>query len=158
MQKVLKYEPGEVLAPMILDASKRTGVPAEDLVAEFQVADNIAQGVVVRHKSTGTDLIVMKPETSFRMVRAGTGYNPVILITPSNARPDNPDHPRAKYFECDRWKKSERWNPDGFNEISYEEARLAFSGMADGWGFAKLPVEPFPSLEAVLDFIRKNSN
>jgi len=85
---------------------------------------------------------------SYQIIRAGRGYNPVIAVTPPNAGPDTDG---ARFYE----KKS--WGPGAgeFRETNARSALMAFSGHADGWGWADLPDETFASLEDIEDWIKK---
>jgi len=92
---------------------------------------------------------------SYKVIRAGTRYDPVIVVTPPDAGPDTKG---AKCYELSTFKDGNGisgWKVGEFNEISQREALVAFSGMADGWGFADdIPTEPFLSLEDALTFVR----
>ncbi len=92
----------------------------------------------------------------FKMIRAGTRYGTVILVTPADAAAYSET---AKYYEFSEIKDNRGaagWKKGEFNEISANEARMTFSPIADGLGFAPdRPDEPFASLEDALAFVRE---
>ncbi len=148
-KQILDYPKDELLRLAIEDASRRTGVPVEKLMG--RVADS--GHAHVEHREH-IDLVVPDPATSFKMIRAGAGYNPVILVTPADTEPYAPG---SKYYEYSSIKDDNSipgWKVGEFNEISHEETHYAFYPMADGWGFAELPEVPFLSIEAALAFVK----
>ena len=87
----------------------------------------------------------------YKMIRAGTGYGVVIIVTPADATPNTPG---VQCFERKNWKVGD--NPvDTFYEISTLSAQLGFSGHADAWGYAELPKESFESIEKVDEWIKE---
>lgn len=89
--------------------------------------------------------------SGYRMIRAGSGYRVVLVVTPANSS----DPHKATYYEYNPSRKEPGWKADAFNEVSWaQDAMYLFSGQADGLGFAPLPSDPFPSLEAVLEFMK----
>lgn len=91
----------------------------------------------------------------FKMIRAGAGYNPVILITPADAGYKTPG---AQYFELSPYKdghrgRAETWKVGAFNEINEFEAMTAFQGFADAWGFEELARPHFPTLDDALAWV-----
>ncbi len=87
----------------------------------------------------------------FKMIRCGSGFDPVIMVSPPEANPDTPD---AKYYRCASWQIGNH-QPGVFNEISRGTAISYFSGIADGIGFEKPPADTFPTLDAALQYITK---
>ena len=85
----------------------------------------------------------------FKIIRCGAGFDPVIMVSPSDATPDTPD---IKCYRCASWKIGDH-EPDVFNEISKNSAISYFSGIADGIGYEKPPNNTFPSLEVALSFV-----
>ncbi len=85
----------------------------------------------------------------FKMIRCGTGFNLVILVSPPDAGPDTPD---AKYYRCASWKIGEH-QPDVFNEINRDGAISYFSGIADSIGYEEPPANTFPTLESALQYV-----
>ena len=90
----------------------------------------------------------------FRMIRCGSGFDPVIMVSSPDAGSYTPG---AKYY------RRASWQIDGqqrgvFNEISRDEAIGYFSGIADGIGFETLPKDIFETLEAALQYIEKKQN
>jgi hypothetical protein len=85
----------------------------------------------------------------FRIIRAGIGFSLVILVSPEDAGPDNPD---AKLYRYATWE-IEGNAAGAFHEISIPNALGYFSGIADGLGFEKLPKEPFISIEEALSYV-----
>lgn len=81
----------------------------------------------------------------FRIIRAGSGYGVVVVVTPADATPDSKD---AKFFQRQSWSTDHQL-ADEFFEISRLDVLCAFSGHADGWGFAKRPNTDFATLEEV---------
>ena len=81
----------------------------------------------------------------FKVIRAGSEYNVVVVVTPADATPESTD---AKFFQRQDWPTSHR-QAHTFFEISRRDVVCAFSGQADGWGFAKIPDTDFASLEEV---------
>jgi hypothetical protein len=77
----------------------------------------------------------------YRIIRVGSGFTPIVVVTPPGAEFDNPE---SKYY---LWSVG-----DSFKRISTEEAWRSFSGQADGWGYEAPPEELFPSLDAVKDW------
>lgn len=91
--------------------------------------------------------------SGFRVIRAGLGYSMVLVMSPPDAMIGDA---YAAYYEYNPGRSTPGWNHEGFNKISWaDDARYLFSGQADWLGFAELPTEPFPSLDAVLAYIRK---
>lgn len=90
---------------------------------------------------------------SFRIIRASLSFGVVLVVTPADAKPGDEG---AKYHEYHPGRAAPGWNNEGFNETSWKnDARFLFSGQADGLGYAELPEETFPTLEAVLAFVEK---
>lgn len=81
----------------------------------------------------------------YKIIRAGSGYNVVVVVTPPDATPDSTD---AKFFQRQDWP-TDHQPADKFFEISRLDVLCAFSGHADGWGFAKRPDTNFATLEEV---------
>lgn len=90
----------------------------------------------------------------FKIIRCGTGFDPVIMVSPPDAGPDTPD---AKYYRCSSRQIGD-YQPDAFNEVSRDMATSYFSGMADGIGFEIPPADIFPTLEAALSFVVEKRN
>ncbi|MBM4402288.1 MAG: hypothetical protein FJ044_03525, partial [Candidatus Cloacimonetes bacterium] len=90
----------------------------------------------------------------FRIIRLGTDFDPVIVVSPPDAGPDTVD---AKYYRLASWQIGDD-QPGVFNEISGKEAMSYFSGLADGVGFEEPPAKIFQSLDAVLQFVTKRRN
>ena len=90
----------------------------------------------------------------FRMIRCGSGFDPVIVVSPPEA---NTDTPGAKFYRCASWEIGDH-QPDVFNEISPDMALGYFSGIADGIGFEALPADIFPSLGVALQYVIKKRN
>lgn len=90
----------------------------------------------------------------FRIIRCGTGFDPVIIVSPPDAGPNTPD---AKYYRCASWQIGDH-QPGMFNEISRNMAISYFSGIADGIGFEVPPTDIFPTLEATLSFVTEKNN
>lgn len=85
---------------------------------------------------------------TYRIIRAGAGYNPIIAVTPPDADYETEG---ARYFE----KKS--WGPKAgeFYETNARSALMGFSGHADGWGWADLPEQDFASLDEIEAWVRE---
>lgn len=81
----------------------------------------------------------------YKMVRCGSGFGLVIMVSPPEAGLDTPN---AKYY-CWSWQIGAQ-QPGAFEEIS---RNTYFSGIADGLGFEELPADIFPTLEAALQYI-----
>jgi hypothetical protein len=91
--------------------------------------------------------------TGYQIIRAGSGYSVVLVVSPPNAVNGQKG---ATYYEFNPGRPVAGWNSNGFNLVSWEkDARYLFSGMADGMGFEAFPAEPFPTLDAVLTFIQE---
>lgn len=93
----------------------------------------------------------------YKMIRAGSRYDPVIMVSPPDAGPGTPG---ATYFELSSLKDGRSaeirgWRAGQFNQIGHREAILSFGGMADGWGFAECSAFNFPSLEAALSWVKE---
>ena len=89
----------------------------------------------------------------YRIIRAALGYSVVLVVTPPEAKGGAAG---AKYYEYHPGRPAPGWKSDSFNEVPWhEDARYLFSGQADGLGFGDIPDQTFPSLEAVLEFIRE---
>ncbi len=85
----------------------------------------------------------------FKIIRAGTEYRVVVVVTPADAGPETQD---AKYFQRQDWATDH--NPaNQFYEIKLEDVLCAFSGHADGWGFAERPKTNFASLVEIETWI-----
>lgn len=90
----------------------------------------------------------------FRMIRCGTGFDPVIMVSPPDAGPETAD---AKFYRYASWR-IDNFEPGVFHEIRRDLAISYFSGVADGIG-CELPFEgTFPTLESALEFINKKRN
>jgi hypothetical protein len=85
------------------------------------------------------------------MIRCGKNFDPVIMVTPSDAQPDTPE---GKYFryEPTRWVGGKP--PNVFCEIDADTAMSYFSGHADGMGFEIPPERTFETLEEAVKFIQ----
>ena len=90
----------------------------------------------------------------FKMIRCGTGFDPVIMVSPADAKPDTPE---AKFYRCASWQIHDH-QPDVLNEISRNIALSYFSGIADGIGFEIPPSDIFPTLEEALLFVIAKRN
>lgn len=90
----------------------------------------------------------------YKIIRCGSGFDPVIVVSPPDAGPDTPN---AKYYRCASWQIGNH-QPEIFNEISKDEAVGYFSGQADGMGFEVPPAENFPSLKSAQHYIREKRN
>ena len=89
----------------------------------------------------------------FKMIRCGRFFDPVIMVTPSDAQPNTSG---AKYF---RYASRRMGNnpPNVFCEIDAQTALSYFSGHADGMGF-EIPLErTFNTLEEAVQFIQEQS-
>lgn len=87
----------------------------------------------------------------YKMIRCSSDFGLVILVTPANAKIDNPE---ARYFRYATWQIGNH-EPGVFNEIDKHLAISYFSGIADGLGFGDLPTETFPDLGAAIRFVRQ---
>lgn len=85
--------------------------------------------------------------THYQMIRAGAGYDPVIVVTPPGAGPDTEG---AVFYEHRSWGE----HRNQFKQIDARAAMMAFSGHADGWGWADLPKQTFADLDAVAAWIK----
>src|SRR3989344_8446671 len=90
----------------------------------------------------------------FKIIRCGTGFDPVIMVSPPDAGHDTPD---AEYYRCASWQIDDH-KPGVFNEISRDMAISYFSGIADGIGFEVPSAETFPTLETALSFVTEKGN
>ncbi len=89
----------------------------------------------------------------FKMIRCGKCFDFVIMVTPSDARPDTPE---AKYFRYASWQIGSS-PPNVFREIDAQTALSYFSGHADGMGFEIPPERTFGTLEEAVQFIQEQS-
>jgi len=85
----------------------------------------------------------------YKMIRCGTGFNLVIMVSPPDATIDTKD---ARYFRF-ATHRIDDCDADIFSEISQDVAVGYFGGIADGIGFAPVPAETFPTLTAAMCFI-----
>ena len=89
----------------------------------------------------------------YKIIRSGTGFALVILVSPPDATPEMPD---AKYYRYASWQIGGD-KPFVFNEIHQDCALGYFGGIADGIGFESPPEEIFPSLDSALDFVKEKN-
>lgn len=89
----------------------------------------------------------------FKMIRCGKCFDFVIMVTPSDARPDTPE---AKYFRYASWQIGSN-PPNIFCEIDAQTAMSYFSGHADGLGFEIPPQRTFSTLEEAVRFIQEQA-
>lgn len=87
----------------------------------------------------------------YKVIRCGTNYDLVIVVTPENAGPETPG---VKCYRYASWHIGNH-KPNVFNEITVRDAEMYFSGHADGLGYGKLSQEIFSSLEEAASFISK---
>ena len=87
----------------------------------------------------------------YKIIRCGSNYELVIVVTPADAKPDTEG---AKFYRLASWQIGKD-QPRVFNEISHDCAMGYFSGQADGLGWQDYPNEPFESLEAILEYINR---
>ncbi len=85
----------------------------------------------------------------FRIIRAGSGFCVVVVVTPADATPDSMD---AKFFQRQDWQ-TDHQPANEFFEISRTAVMCAFSGHADSWGFAEKTKTDFASLADVETWI-----
>lgn len=85
------------------------------------------------------------------MIRCGSEYRTVILVTPADAGPDDDG---AKFYRYS-WDGVRGQEPETFQEISRNSAIRYFSGIADGLGFANKPSSTFPNLDVAGRWIRQ---
>lgn len=90
----------------------------------------------------------------YKIIRFGTGFDPVIVVSLPDACPDTAD---ANYYRLASWQIGDQ-KPEVFNEISRNEALSYFSGIADGIGFEEPPEEIFPTLDAVFQYVAEERN
>lgn len=90
----------------------------------------------------------------FRMIRCGTGFDPVIMVSPPDAGPDTPG---ARYYRCASWQIGDH-PPGVFKEISKNLALSYLSGIADGIGFEAPPSETFSTPDSALQFVVERRN
>lgn len=82
---------------------------------------------------------------SYQIIRAGSRYDPIVVVSPHGSGPETQD---ATFHIRRGWKVGEQ-EPGIFHEISRDSAMMAFSGHADGWGWAERPEQPFHSLDEI---------
>ncbi len=82
----------------------------------------------------------------FEVIRVGTNYGVVIAITPPGASPETPG---VKCYIRRDWQVHDA-PANVFHEITPRETQLGFSGQADGWGFERLPVQTFDTLDDIV--------
>lgn len=90
----------------------------------------------------------------YKMVRCGSGFDPVIMVSPPDAGPNTLE---AKYYRCASWQIGDH-QPGVFNEISRNMAISYFSGIADGIGFEDPLTDTFPTLDAALQYVTEKKN
>ena len=83
----------------------------------------------------------------FRMIRCGSDYDPVIVVSPPDADPGSAG---AQYYRWSTWGPGEL---RAFQQITERTADSYFGGQADGLGFEELPDKTFASLEEADTFI-----
>ncbi len=86
---------------------------------------------------------------AFKVIRVSGDCQVVILVTPPEAGPDDPD---KTLYEHNGYRDRDD-EGDFFTEISTESAVTYFSGIADGMGRGETP-EPFDTLEAAEEWTR----
>lgn len=90
----------------------------------------------------------------FKIIRCGTGFDLVIMVSPPDAGPDTPG---ARYYRYASWQIGNH-QPEVSNKISRDRAMSYFSGIADGIGFEEPPSDIFPSLEVALQYVIRKRN
>ena len=86
----------------------------------------------------------------FKIIRLGTGFDPVIVVSPPMSSPGTD----AKFYRLASWQIGTE-KAGEFHEITQDCALGYFSGIADGIGYEIPPDKSFESLESVLTFITK---
>ena len=88
----------------------------------------------------------------YKMIRCGSGFEVVILVSPPDADWDTPD---AKFYLW-QWRLGRLLDDfTEFTEISKETALGYFSGMADGLGFESPPDDIFSTLDDALRYVKE---
>lgn len=87
----------------------------------------------------------------YRIIRCGTSFELVIVVSPHDATPKTKD---AKFYRYATWQIGDH-QPEKLNEINKDTAISYFSGIADGIGFAPPPDAVFPTLDDTLQYIKK---
>lgn len=87
----------------------------------------------------------------FEVIRVGTNYGVVIAVTPPGALPSNLG---VKCYIRQDWQVHNA-PANVFREITTSEAQMGFSGQTDGWGFERLPVQTFDTLDDIVQWIEQ---
>lgn len=87
---------------------------------------------------------------SFRIITAGAGFEPVILVSPADAEQDMPG---VKYYRYSD-REIDNFPSKKLNEIDKETVRKYFNGHADGLGLEEIPKQVFLTEDEVLQFIK----
>lgn len=85
----------------------------------------------------------------YRILRAAEDYGLIIVVSPADATTQSET---AQYYRYAAWKIEPDQEPNRFYAVSRNTASGYFSGHADGFGFALIPDQTFPSLDAILKY------
>jgi hypothetical protein len=88
----------------------------------------------------------------YNIIRLGSGYDPVIVVTPYGAGPTTEG---VKCFLKASWDTGYGVR-DEWHEITPDQAEGYISGQADGMGFEAVPTNDFESLAAVDEWVESH--
>ena len=87
----------------------------------------------------------------YKIIRCGTYYELVIVVSPHDATSKTEN---VKFYRYATWQIGDH-QPEQLNEINKDTAFSYFSGIADGSGYASPPDTVFPTLDDILQYIKK---
>lgn len=124
------------------------GYPASEILSKAEYRAKVGCGALLTPAGHFMrEKVQSKVLAHYEMIRAGAGYDPVIVVSPPGAGPETEG---AVFYERRSWGDK----PNQFKQIDARAALMAFSGHADGWGWADLPQQTFADLDAVEAWIK----